>query len=253
MTKHIRYTTLRGTAVAAALAAAMSVGLFQTQQATAAPFTTIEGITFDLGQFTGAAVTTDVPASDLHGSTFDNPNGIDGVTLGELATAHFGADEGDRISLGEVDGAQNMILLTYGFGVLIGSGDSAKFVVYEQSGRAFLDPEGISFEISINGGTFVNAGTSAAATGTGGVTGAGGTEQNQIVFDLLHPDFGFTVGDVINTVKIQNLGISGVTTDDPDFLFAGRAGRAPLTVSAPGVLALFGLGVIGLGALRRRD
>ncbi|MEQ9490085.1 MAG: PEP-CTERM sorting domain-containing protein [Alphaproteobacteria bacterium] len=211
----------------------------------------INGLDFDLAQFAGASVTTNVPANEIEGSTFDNPNGIDGFTLGELAAGQFGFDPGDRISLGDT-GNQDSLTLTYGGPIGLGAGDASKFVIYEQSGRDFLDPEGTSFEISFNAGAFVNVSTSGAVTATGGVTGLGGTEQNQIVIDLFNAAFGFGVGDALNTVTIRNLGIGG-TTDDPDLLFAARAGTlAAVPVPAALPLMAAGLGLFGLLGWRRR-
>ncbi len=223
--------------------------------ASAAPLTTINGLTFDLGQFAGAAVTTNVGSNDLNGTTFDNPNGIDGFTLGELASGQFGGDFGDRISLGEVNGEQDFLTLTYGAPVLIGDGQASLFVVYESSGRTFLDEEGTNFEISFNGGAFIAANASASVTATGGVLGAANSgesaEHNQVIFDLLHSDFGFSVGQTISTVTIRNLVVLGSSADDPDFTFAGRAGvvsAVPLPAAAPMLLG----GVALFGLLRRR-
>ena len=223
----------------------------------AAPFTTINGLTFDLGQFVGASVTTD--SDDVFSSDFDNPNGIDGFTLGELAIGpgpnQFPVDPGDRITLGLANSGQvEFLKLTYGISVPVGAGDASKYVVYEQSGRTTVDDEGKSFRISVNGGAFVDARTTAALTATGGVTGAGGTAQNQLVFDLLHPDFGLVIGSIISTVELRNIGLT-VNTDDPDFLFMGRAGTvstAPVPIPGAMPLAATGLAMIGALGWRRR-
>lgn len=238
------------------------LGLLTASGATAAPITSINGIDYDLAQFTAATVTTNVTEAEIFGSTFDNPNGIDLLTLGELATPQFGFDPGDRITLGIEDGDQDLLTLFYGAPVLIGTGMSSWFVVFEQSGDTVVDPEGLNFEIAFNGGSFVEAWTSASVTATGGVVGAGGTEQNQIVFDLLHSDFGFSTGDVINSVAIRNRVITMSSEDDPDFLFAARAGTDPVffdpnadfTNPEPSslVLCAIALGYVGVGSARRR-
>src|SRR5690606_12416714 len=129
-----------------------------------------------------ASVTTNVSASHLHGSTFDNPAGIDFFTLGELASAQFGGDKGDRISLGDYS-AQDTLTLHYGANPFkVGPGQASFFVVYEQNGDASLDPEGQNFDISFDGGvTWIDAHDATHATL---VTLPGVTSQNQIAFDL---------------------------------------------------------------------
>ncbi len=215
---------------------------------------TINSLDYELDQFIGATVTTTVDGSAIFGSTFDNPNGIDQFTLGELAFDQFNMDPGDRITLGlqQELSPPNMsvdsLTLTYGTPVLIGPGMSSLFVILEQaSSKLTSDTEATSFRISFNGNSFQNAFASAFST-TMGVTGAGGDPQNQIVFDLTSAFFGFMIGDTISTVTIQNLGIGG-DADDPDFLFAARAGTTPVSeVPEPTSLAVFIIGILGVGA-----
>lgn len=211
---------------------------------------TINGLDFNLDQFAGAGVTTNVSAAHVHASTFENLNGFDGYELGELAIGHFGADEGDRISLGDFS-AQDTLTLTYGTPVTVGPGQASLFVVLEQaSSSSGSDAEGRNFEISINGGLFVNGNDS---DGFDFISGPGDA-QNETIFDLTGPNFGLSIGDVINTVTIRNL-IGNDGTYDPDFLFAGRAGTdltyAP--VPEPASLAVWGLvSLCGGGSLYRR-
>lgn len=221
--------------------------------AQAAPFATIDIFTFDLGQFSDAFVTTD---GVFFSSQFDNAAGVDGFELGELAArpggTTFPTDTGDRISLGETSGAQNFLTLDYGANPFaVGAGQASNFVVYESSGRdGFVDPEGLNFEISFNGGSFVSA-TSASTSSNIDVDGAGGAaSHNQIVFDLTNAAFGFTSGDLISTVGLRNLvGTDG--TFDPDFTFAARAG-VDAAVPLPATLPLMALALLGLGAVGRR-
>jgi hypothetical protein len=181
---------------------------------------TIAGYDFNLDQFQNAAVTTSVGTGALHGTTFDQWAGIDQYTLGELASDHFGGDFGDRISLGNAN-TQEWLNLDYGTsGIPVGSGQGSLFAVYESNGDESVDPEGQNFEIAFNGGSFVSA-----SNGDASVVGYGNTvSHNQIVFDLTDSDFGFSPGDIINSVEIRNLtGSSGES--DPDFTFAARAGE----------------------------
>lgn len=123
---------------------------------------TINGFNFDLDQFIGASVTTTVGINNTDGSLWDNNVGVNEYTLGELATDHFvglgedAGDVGDFISLGD-NAPVGSLTLTYGTPFYIGTGQSALFVVYEQSGRtqSQSDPGRTGWEISFNGGNFV--------------------------------------------------------------------------------------------------
>lgn len=229
------------------IVAAAALAVAAPMAATAAPFTTIDGFNFDLGQFSTAFVTTD---GTFASSNFDNVAGVDGFELGELAArpggTTFPVDAGDRISLGD-DTTEQFLKLDYGAnGFSVGAGQASNFVVYESSGRDFVDPEGLNFKISFNGGAFVNAGDAGVASV---VALAGAAEHNQIVFDLTDVEFGFLIGDTINTVEIRNLtGFPG--TSDPDFTFAGRAG-IDAAIPAPAALPLM-LSVLALGGLMAR-
>jgi|GEM_PF-2107201 len=213
----------------------------------------IDGLDFDLDQFIGAFVTTNVGTGAIFGADFDNVTGIDGNELGELSArpggTHAPTDPGDRISLGIDNAIEDMLVLHYATPVPIGPGDASLFVVYESSGRTFVDPEGLNFRISVNGGAFVTASLGMASVVD---VGGGAAEHNEIVFDLTDANFGFSIGDTISTVEIRNLTGSGGTFD-PDFTFAARAGV--VTASEPGSLAAFvagGLALGGLAARRRR-
>jgi hypothetical protein len=84
---------------------------------------TINGYDFDLSQFDGATVTTSYHHDGhIHGNTWDNLVGVDHYTLGELATAQYGFDPGDHISLGDYS-AQDSFTLTYGTGSYMSPAD----------------------------------------------------------------------------------------------------------------------------------
>jgi len=198
---------------------------------------TVNGKTFDLDQFDGAAVTYRADGSvAFDGKLWDNAVGVDGYTLGELAAGQFGSDPGDQVSLNDRT-TPDWLKLTYGTGLTIGT--DTRFVVFEiTSSSSGVDAEGLSWKIGFNDGTpvAVTAAQMSHFPDTGSFE-----DTNMGVFDL--SDFGFSPGDTLNSVYIENID-SGSGTSDPDFIFAG------LTVPEPSSLALLGLG--GLIVMRRR-
>ena len=223
-----RTTTLVSIASVAALSASASA-------------VNINGFEFDLTQFDTASVTYRADADGgqvtFDGKLWDNEVGVDMVTLGELAAGQFGSDPGDQVSLNNRT-TPDWLQLNYAGGLTIAPG-STEFVVFEiTSSSSGVDTEGLSWKIGFNGATpvAVNALDVSHFPGPNGVE-----DTNMAVFDLL--DYGFSIGDTLNSVYIENID-SGSGTSDPDFIFAG------LAVPTPGALALVGLG--GLAGLRRR-
>ncbi|XAL99361.1 PEP-CTERM sorting domain-containing protein [Phycisphaeraceae bacterium D3-23] len=205
----------------------------------------INGNSFELDQFTGASVTYRADGSvAFDGKLWDNAVGVDMVTLGELASGQFGSDPGDQVSLNSTGSAgPDWLQLNYGTGITITAANS-QFIIYEiTSSSTGVDVEGTSFRVSFNGGAFVDA-SAAVATHLPATTypGTGAEDTNQIVYDLLAIG-GLSSGDVLTTVRIENLD-TGSSTSDPDFIFAG------VITPEPGSFALLGLG--GLAMLRRR-
>jgi len=204
---------------------------------------TINGLTYDLGQFDGAYVNYRDDAGSgvgFAGKKWDQAAGVDGFTLGEFASGQYGSDPGDQISLtSTVD--PDWLQLNYGTPFTLSS-SANQLVIHEISSYDYVDPEGLSFNIRINGGALISASTATASNYWAGVGADGPAEDaNQLVFDLF--SLGFMAGDSINSIYIENVD-SGSGTSDPDFIFAG------ITVPAPGSFALLGMG--GLVASRRR-
>lgn len=211
---------------------------------TAAPLVTVNSKTFDLAQFTGAAVTYRADAGngvDFDGKGWDNFVGLDGFSLGELASGQYGSDPGDQISL-TATASPDWLQLTYGgTGLTIGSGGT-EFVVFEiTSSSSGVDDEGLSWKIGFNGNT-------PFAVTTAEVThfpspGSGAEDTNMGVFDLL--DYGFSIGDKLTSVYIENID-SGKDTSDPDFIFAG------LAIPEPASLMILLAGGLMVSSQRRR-
>ena len=214
-----------------------------TAGAASASLVTINGLSYDLNQFDGAAVTYRADAGStvtFDGKKWDQAAGVDGYTLGELASGQYGSDPGDQISLNNrVD--PDWLQLNYGSPFTLTSA-SNQLVIHEISSYTSVDPEGLSFNIRINGGGIIAASAATATNYWAGMGADGAAEDaNQLVFDLF--SLGFSLGDTISTIYIENTD-TGSQTSDPDFIFAG------ITVPAPGALALLGLG--GISATRRR-
>lgn len=224
-------------------------GLLATGLAETASAVMINGNEFDLGQFTGASVTYRADGSvTFDGKLWDNAVGVDNFTLGELAAGQFGGDPGDQVSLNSTGAAgPDWLQLNYaGSGIQV-TATGNELIIYEiTSSSSGVDTEGTSFRVQFNGGAWHNA--SEGVVSFVDNSGLGVENTNQIVFDLL--SFGFSAGDFLQTVRIENLD-SGSGTSDPDFIFAGVTASAE-AVPEPTSMTLLGLGSIGLIFARRR-
>jgi len=208
-----------------------------------APLVTINSKTFDLAQFTGASVTYRADGSvTFDGKLWDNEVGVDLLTLGELAAGQFGSDPGDQVSLNDRN-TPDWLQLNYGSGQTLVAG-ATEFVVFEiTSSSSGVDLEGLSWKIGFNGAPPV----AVSALEVSHFPGPNGVEDtNMGVFDLL--DYGFNLGDSLNTVYIENID-SGSGTSDPDFIFAGLTAIPEPT----SLTLLFGIGAGVFLSLRRRQ
>ena len=203
----------------------------------------INGFTFDLSQFDGATVTYRTAADggtvSFDGKLWDNANGVNLYTLGELASGQYGSDPGDQVSLNKLS-TPDWLQLNYNTPVQISSA-SHELVIYEiSSSTSGVDTEGLSFKIKLNGGALIDASQGIASFYP---NQSGEENTNQIVFDLYN--FGFSNGALLSTVYIENKN-TGSSTSDPDFIFAGVA------VPEPATMSLLGFGALSLIRRKRK-
>ncbi len=215
--------------------------------AVAAPVT-IDVYTFELDQFIGAAVTYRPDGDvDFDGKLWDNEVGVDQVSLGELASGQYGSDPGDQITLQDRTTPDWFVLTYGGAGLTIGGAGGDTFVVYEiTSSSAGVDTEGTSWRISFNGGAFIDA---SLGTATFLAFTPAAENVNQIAFDLT--SFGFSSGDLLTSVRIENTD-TGSGTSDPDFIFAALETEPP-ALPAAGAWAIAALGMMLLLGLVARS
>lgn len=225
----------------------LACGLLLATGAAQAVTVNVNGYDFDLDQFAGAVVTSNTTFTSSNQT--DQHMGVDPYAVGDMISI----TSGDVVSLGN-NTTQEWLKLNYATGFYVGTGMSRLFVVYEGTSATALsgpDAEGTAFEISFNGGTFIDASNyfSLSVYETGLPSGTH-PNQNQIVFDLTNPLFGFNTGDLINMVEIRNVTGRG-SSSDPDFTFIGHAGTSMAPIPEPATMTLMGLGFLGM-AIRRR-
>ena len=184
--------------------------------AQAANLVTVNGKTFDLDQFNDAFVAYRPDGSvSFDGKCWDNFVGVDPLTLGELAAGQYGSDPGDQVSLNDRS-TPDWLELNYPSGQTISS--ATEFVVFEiTSSSDGVDVEGLSWKIGFNGAPPIQVTLSEVSHFPS--PGGGVEDTNMGVFKLID-DFGFSPGDLLYNVRIENVD-SGSGTSDPDFIFGG--------------------------------
>ncbi|WP_417851193.1 PEP-CTERM sorting domain-containing protein [Thalassoglobus sp.] len=217
-------------------------------QTTEASFVSINGNLFDTDQFSGATVTYRADGSvTFDGKEWDNAAGVGNLSLAELASGQYGGDPGDQISLND-RATPDWLQLNYaGSGIELSSA-MHNLVIYEiSSASSGVDTEGLSFRVQFNNDSTWHAASDGVATFFDGDNLSSSAENtNQIVFDLLQ--FGFNAGDLLQTIRIENID-SGSSTSDPDFIFMGLSSSP---VPEPSSIILLGICLLSFFCVRRQ-
>ena len=174
-----------------------------------------------------------------------------GVTLGPFTTAQIeplliGSDLSRGVALGQgpAGGVADFVTPAFGSLASIANGAGADFVIWEAGAPA----EQVLVSVSLGGGSFTSP-ISYATIVASPPDSSSGYATNSVHIDLT--DFGVAANALIDEVRISGL-FTGIGGSGPDILAVAALNAGPPTIPEPTTIALFGIGLAGLGFSRRR-